>query len=262
MTLDQIIRDCCNALNVTEEVAAKLVIFIDLQKVQGQVGGYALSKFADYLGFLQVHDNAASTQFFADRWADHLVRVDIPHSHMKYLNPEAPMFTPSRLEPQYNQTPFYDAGIEKVPTGVNRNPHDGGTVRKAPPTREAYENFIVQQFLPKEFYLEITNESVPTVVVQGLPKVSFDAAYPLHVTAEEARHGLNKHLHSLLHRMVAKSDLMKYTLVKIDTSKIEINTDVLFTRNDLEAGSARSGGYFYLGNIPAEAIKVADENIT
>ena len=262
MTLDQIVRDCCNVLNVTEEVAFKLVQFIDLLKIQGQIGGYALSKFGDYLGFLQIHDNEASTQFFADRWSDHMVRIEVPQNYMKYLNIEAPMFTPSRLEPQYNKVPFYEAGIEKVPTGVSTNPHNEGTVRKAPLPREAYENFIIQQFLPSEFYLELPNESIPTVLSEGLPEVSFESAYPLHVKDEEARHGLSKHLHSILHRMVAKSDLMKYTLVKIDTSKIEITTDMLFTRNDLEAGSARSGGYFYLGKIPAAAIKVADQNIT
>lgn len=262
MKLDQIIRDCCNALNVTEEVAAKLVQFIDLQKVQGQTGGYALSKFGDYLGFLRLLDNEASLQFFASRWEDHLVRIEVPQTYMKYLNSDALMFTPSRLEPQYNKVPFYDAGIEKVPTGVSTNPHNEGTIRKAPDPREAYENFIIEQFLPKQFFIEMPNAAIPTVISEGLPAVTFDKPYPLHLTEEEARRGLSKHLHNVNHRMATKADLMSHTLLCVTTSELEVTADLLFTRNDMFAGSSRSGGYFYIGKIPAKAIKVADQNIT
>lgn len=262
MKLDQIIRDCCNALNVEEDLAAKIVQFIDLQKIQGQTGGYALSKFGDYLGFLRVLENETTLQFFASRWADHLVRIEVPKNYLKYLNDEAPMFTPSRLEPPNNTTPFYDAGIEKVPTGVSTNPHNEGTIRKAPEPREAYENFIIEQFLPKHFFIELPNESIPTVLSEGLPAVTFDKPYPLHLSEEEARRGLNKHLHNLNHRIVTKAELMMHTLMCITTEELEINADLLFTRNDMFAGSSRSGGYYYIGKIPSKAIKVADKNIT
>jgi hypothetical protein len=232
-----------------------------MQKVMGQVGGMASSKFGDYLGFLRIPDDEKMQKFFAERWADHMVRSEVPKEYMKYLSPDAPMFTPSRLEPFYNPTPFYEAGITKTDPGVNRNPEDGGTVRKPKPMPEGYENFLIEQFLPEAFYIELTNESIPSVLKDGLPEVTFDNPYPLHVTAEEARRGLNKHLHHTTHRIVTPQELKRYTLVVIDVNKIEMNADVLFTRNDIEAGSSRFGGYFYSGKIPPTAIKVADENI-
>lgn len=260
--LDQIVQKGCDQLSLSKEIILKLIKFIDFQKVKGITGGYAASAFGDYLGFLRITDNEYTQAFFGERWGDHMVRTPIPQDWMKFLNAEAPLFTPSRLEPQYNDVKFYDAGIEKTLTGMTTNLHNHGTVRKAPPTRESYENFIIEQFLPKQFFIELLNESIPTILSQGLPEVTFDTAYPLHLNEEDARHGLNKLLHNELHRMVSKSDLMKYTLAVLDTSKIEINSEVFFTRNDIEAGSARAGGYFYIGAVPAKAIKVADKNIT
>lgn len=260
--LEQIVQKGCEQLGLSTEVVTKLIQFIDFQKIKGITGGYASSSFGDYLGFLRIADNETTQSFFGERWGDHMVRTQVSQHYMKYLNAEAPLFTPSRLEPQYNEVKFYDAGIEKVNTGVTTNLHNHGTVRTAPPAREGYENFIIEQFLPKQFFIELPNESIPMTLASGLPKVTFDTPYPLHLTADEARHGLNKHLHSVLHRMVSKSDLMKFTLVTIDTSKIEINSDVFFTRNDIEAGSARAGGYFYIGDVAAKAITVADQNIT
>lgn len=260
--LDSIVRDAASFLGVPKETALKLVAFIDLQKIMGNVGGMASSKFADYLGFLRLPDNTITQQFFASRWEDHLVRIDVPKEYLKYLSGDVPLFTPSRLEPQYNPVPFYEAGLEKTLLGVNTNPHDHGTVRKPKPMREEYENFIIQQFVPQRFFLELPNESIATVLSQGLPEVTFENPYPLHITVEEARTGLNKHLHNLNHRIVTKADLMRHTLIEINTEKLEINSDVFYTRNDLAAGSSSTGGFFYIGKIPAKAISVSDENIT
>lgn len=258
----QIVATAAETLSISVETAYKLVAFIDVQKIMGAVGGMASSKFGDYLGFLRIPDDERMQQFFADRWSDHTVRIDVPKECMKYLSPDAPMFTPSRLEPFYNKTPFYEAGVTKVDPGNNRNPEDGGFVRKPKPMPEGYENFLIEQFLPQKFYLEIPNDTIPRVLKDGLPEVTFDNAYPFHVTAEEARRGLSKHLLHHQSRIVSHVDMMRYTLVEIDTNKIEMNADVLFTRNDIEAGSSRFGGYFYSGVIPSNAIKVADENIT
>lgn len=262
MALDTAIEAGCAKLGLSFEIVTKLVECIDLLKIKGEVGGYASSKFSDYLGFLQLADTEAMREFFAERWSDHMVRIPVPKEYMKYLNAEIPLFTPSRLEPQYNKTPFYEAGIEKVPTGKNTNTHDVGTVRKAGPMRESYQNFVIEQFLPPAFYIELPNESIPCVLSEGLPEVDFVNPYPLHTSAEDARQGLNKHLHHTLRRMVTPAELMRYTLVKLDSSQLEFNEDVFYTRNGLDAGSARSGGYFYIGAIPAKAISVADENIT
>ena len=258
----QIVAQAADSFGIDVDTAYKLVAFIDLQKIMGQIGGMASSKFGDYLGFLRIPDDERMQGFFAERWADHMVRIDVPKEYEKYLSPDAPMFTPSRLEPYYNKTPFYDAGLTKIPVGASRNPEDGGSVRKPKPMPEGYENFLIEQYLPTSFYIELPNESIPTVLKQGMPEVTFDTAYPFHVTAEEARRGLGKHLHHQNTRIVTSQDLKRYTLVCIDVSKIEVTSDTLFTRNDLEAGSARFGGYFYSGSIPPKAIKIADENIT
>lgn len=260
--LVQIISATASSYDVSVEVAYKLIAFIDLQKIMGAIGGMASSKFGDYLGFLRIPDDERMQNFFAERWADHMVRIDVPREYQKFLSPDAPMFTPSRMEPFYNKTPFYDAGITKTPTGMNRNPEDGGTVRKPKPMPEGYDNFLIEQYLPTAFYLEVVNEAIPSILNDGLPEVTFNEPYPLHVTANEARSGLNKHLYHKNGRIVTPSDLMRYTLIRIDPTKIELTTDTLFTRNDLEAGSSRQGGYFYTGKIPSSAVSIADENIT
>lgn len=260
--VDRIIEEEAAILNLSPEVVRKLVTFIDLRKIEGQIGGLASSMFGDFLGFNRLPYTEQLSEFFARRWADHMVQITIPKEYMKYLPGDTPLFTPSRLEPVYNKVPFYEAGIDKTPPGVNTNLHDYGTVRKPPPMREEYENFIVSQFVPPTFFLEVANESIPTVLAEGLPEVDFEDPYHLHLNAEDARSGLSKHLHNLTQRVAAKQELLQFTLIELHTLQLELTADVFFTRNGLDAGSARSGGYFYTGKIPASAITVSDENIS
>lgn len=260
--LDKIINDECVTLELNAETVLKLITKIDLLKIEGQIGGMASSKFGDYLGFLRLPDTQVMQEFFARRWADHFVRITVPKAYMKYLPGDVPLFTPPRLEPVYSRVPFYQAGIEKTETGVNTNPHNHGTVRKPRPYSESSEAFIIAEFVPVHFYLELPNETIATVLMEGLPAVNEEAPYPLHMTAEEARAGLSKHLHNVSHHIVSKSDLMRHTLVTIAVDKLDITSDNFYTNSGLEAGSTRAGGYYFVDKIPAAAIKVADENIT
>lgn len=259
--LEQIVTAAADKLQMPYELALKLITFIDLQKIMGQVGGMASSNFGDYLGFLRIPDDWQMQEFFAERWKDNMVRIKVPKDYEKYLHSDAPIFTPSRLEPIYQKKPFYDQGVEKVPVGASRNPFDGGFVRKAPPIEDDYSNFIIEDYLPQNFYMEVPNNEVPKLLREGLPAVNVDNPYVLHIHVEDARLWLNKTLGEKLRRLARKTDLLHYTLIHIEAEKLRIDNDVFFPDNNLHKHSARTGGYFYAAEIPHDAISVAHENI-
>jgi hypothetical protein len=260
--LQAIIDRAVGFFGLSPEIAQKLISYIDLQKIKGMTEPYASSKFADYLGFLQIPDTQEMQTFFAERWGDYIVWTQVPKEYMKFLNPEGPLFTPSRLEPHYRERRFYESGVPQVPMGKNTNTHNEGSVRTIPAEKELYQNFVVYQFLPEFFYFEAPNEWVPSMLHEGLPAVEHDKPYRLHLTVEEARADLHKHLFRANHQMISKTDLLSHTLVQFETSKLVMNGDVFFTQNDLMQGSARSAGYFYIGQVPSNAIQVSSENIT
>jgi hypothetical protein len=115
-------------LSLPQDTVEKLVKFIDIQKIKGLVGGQAASKFGDFLGFLGIPDNSLSQQFFGDRWSDHRVHIQVPDDLKHYLNNDTPVFTPNRLEPQYQEKPFYEQGVTRVASGTYGNPENGGSV--------------------------------------------------------------------------------------------------------------------------------------
>lgn len=249
-------------LSLSPEIANKLVRFIDLQKVKGLTSPYASSKFGDYLGFLQIPDTEAMQQFFVERWADHVVWSEVPKEYMKFLSAEMPMFTPSRLEPRYQETRFYDAGLVKVPAGENSNPENGGSVRTVPREEDSYGNFIIFQFLPEYFYMEVPNGWVATLLHQGLPEASDENPYSLSMSIDEARSELQKKLYNETHTVATKVKLLNYTLIAIDPTELKLDNDVFYPNNSLYRHSARSFGHYYTGEIPAKAISIAHENIT
>lgn len=260
--LQSIIDRAVLHLGVTPEIAQKLIHFIDLQKIKGLTEPYACSNFGDYLGFLQLMDTDEMKLFFIERWGDHVVWTTVPKDYMHFLNGETPMFTPSRLEPQYQDKPFYKEGIEQTPLGQNHNTFDCGSVRKVKRPDDPYSNFIIHQFLPDFFYMEVPNDWVATLLQEGLPEATVENPYSLSMSVEEARSELQKKLYNDTHQVVTKTQLLGYTLIGISTDKLELNNDVFYTNNLLMRRTSRVAGHYYLGAIPADAISIANENIT
>lgn len=265
MTLETAIAETATVLNIDTSLALSLVTRIDVLKIKGYTAGEAASHFADYLGFLGLPDDEASHELFATRWMDHKVWIKIPEDLKHYLNSDTPLFTQAREEPIYRKTPFYAAGITKTPLGVLRNPEDGGSVRKAPALDEGLDNFIIHQFLPDVFYLEVANNQVQSVLNLGLPaQPNGDDAYKIYLDAESARSNLSidlmtadKELHT------ARPSLTDYTLIQLEVSKMEINNDAFYTKN-ITGHKGRTGnlGYFYVGHVPASGCKVSRSNKT
>lgn len=260
--LQLLVERACANLGVPEEIAAKLVNFIDMQKIKGMTEPYASSRFGDYLGFLQIPDTAPMQQFFSERWADHVVWSQVPNAYMKFLNMEMPAFTPSRLEPQYQDKPFYQQGLPQAKLGDNYDPGTGGAVREVARGEDLYTNFIIYEFLPDYFYMEVPNDWVATLLQEGLPETDDSKPYSLAMSIEEARTELQKKLYNELHSVVTKTQLLRYTLIAIDPAQLELNNDVFYPSNAAYRRSARSIGHYYTGAIPASAISIAHENIT
>ncbi len=261
--LNKIIAECMLALDVSETIAQKLVTCIDILKLRGYTGGEAASKFADYLGFLRLSDNSVSQTFFAHRWVDHKVWIPITADLKQYLHSDTPLFTQSRLEPVFRSEPFYHAGLTKVDPGVNSNPEDHGTVRQAKPLPEAYQNFIIHEYLPNHFYYEVHNSMVEKILSGGLFEVDDDEnPYKIYITDVEARTNLTKDLITSGKRS-DRTDLLDYTLLRLKVSKMQMDNRVFYTKTiSGHKGQSSAYGYFYKGAVPASGCSIAPTNIS
>ncbi len=257
--LTQIVTAAAEQMGVNTVIASKLVHFIDVQKLKGLTGGQAASRFADYLGFLRLPDDAASHEFFASRWNDHLVRIPITPELEKYSETSTPIFTRPRLEPVFNKTPFYNAGLTKVETGVTRNPEDGGSVRKPPPSTISYSNFIIEEFVPAQFYFEIHNEQVEDFLTNGLKALSGEAELQIYPSAHDAHANLVRDLR-MRGNKITHALLGEHTLVSIASEKMQLNNDVFYTKH-LSQNANATYGYFYTGGVPAAGCAVAENKL-
>lgn len=259
--LTQIIEQGCQLLKLATETVTKLVTFIDIQKIKGYTGGQAASRFADYLGFLGIADNAVSHEFFASRWTDHRVWIDIPENLRHYVDQAAPLFTPGRLEPKYETRPFYEQGIPQVAPGTTCDPTTGHSVRTAPALTESYSNFIINVNVPQEFYIEVANSAIDRTLTTGFESDP-EQPYRLYASAAEARDSLYRELaHSRATRGPRAGVAGDYTLLTVATEHMELNNDLFFTMKIAgRKQSTTSAGYFYRGYIKPKGIRIADEN--
>ncbi len=263
--LNKIIDQAVLQMDVDVPTATRLVHFIDVLKMKGFTGGEAASRFADQLGFLRIPDNRVSHEFFAVRWTDHKVWITVTDDLKQYLNNSTPLFTQSRLEPVYRDIPFYEAGLERVDPGVNRNVRNRGTVRNCPRPSEQYSNFIIHENLPDSFFLEVPNTSVQATLENGLPPIDISAnAEPrkVYVTVHEARSNLAKDLISK-GLPATQANLVQFTLLALNVDKMEMNNDVFWTKTlSGHKGQGSNYGYFYTGAVPADGCSIAHHNLT
>lgn len=246
---------------VDEKTVIRLVTAIDEYKLQGLTGGEAAEKFGDLLGMLQIPYTEVMQHFFARRWQDHVVWITVPQSMKHYYSGDTRVFTISRLEPSTINTHFYMNGITPTLPGDCRNPEDGGTVRKAPPLADGYSNFIINQFVPEQFYIEVPNVSVMSVLSTGLAATDETEPYTLFSDIEQCRGSLYA---SLTQRHGGKPlDHKDFTLLSVHRSGLQLDNDLFYTKQlHAHKQGSRTNGYFYIGAIPASAIKVSIHNRT
>lgn len=267
-SLEDVIGRCMAALGVDRPTAAKLALKIDSFKMRGLTGGEGSSRFADYLGFLRIPDSEVTNEFFAYCWTSPLVWTPICPELRPFLNRETPLFTQSRLEPVFHSTPFYEQGLTKVKTGVNFNPEDGSAVRKPKGLTEDYSNFIINEFLPKTFFIEVKNDEVSQVLAEGIRATNEgddsdeDDEHTLYLKSDDARANLASDLRTH-NRLVTREALLQYTLIEIETSKMQINNKVFYTKTvSGHKGQGSNYGYFYSGSVPPSGCHVSSENLT
>lgn len=263
-----IVQRTSSTFGLDAETAALLVNRIDLLKLQGFTGGQALSQFGDYLGFLRIPDNEQSLEFFAQRWADPLVWSPITKENVRYLNPETPLFTQSRLEPHFMSSPFFKQGLTKVGTGVSYNPEDSSALRKAPGLTEDYSNFVVSAFLPPAFFVEVKNSEVQAVLEHGIEAThegndsSPEDEHVLYLTPEDARANLAVDLRRQ-QLPVSRATLLEHTLLEIATDSMTIDNRVFYTKTvSGHKGQGSNYGYFYSGSVPPGGVTVSKLNLT
>ena len=245
----------------TREVVAKMITRIDLFKLQGRTGGEAAEKFGDFLGFLRIPYTLVMQEFFARRWTEHVVWTRVPLDMPEYYTNQDSLFTVARLEPSTVETPFYKNGIQSLPSGDCRNPQDGGTVRKAAPTEEDFSNFIISQFVPQHFYIEVKNTDVEDVLTNCFPASDYTDPLRLYGDITQVRGTLMTDL--VQQRGYTKLTHKDFTLIEIDSYAIELNNDYLYTKKlHAHKQGSRLNGYFYIGAISSKAISVSKENRT
>lgn len=241
-------------IGLSEDIVKKLYVFVDLQKLKGLNGPQASSKFQDYLGFLQIPETQELLEFFADRWNDHRVRIEVPKEYYKYIHSEHPMFTPPRLEPPLDDKPYYQLGLRDLPGATPYNEEFGGNVLIAQIPVEDYSYFIIDQFVPNKFYVMVINEQVPRILEKGFPKTSYDNPLMLFDNPDKCRAKFLSKMQA--HGSSAHDKLSKGSLISIDSEGLKLNNDLLFTERHSTKKIHKTLGYFYIGAIPPQACKV------
>lgn len=262
-TLQSVLDSESCATGLPPETVSVLVGKVDELKILGYTGGEASSKFGDYLGFLGLPDDAHMGEFFARRWSDHCVVTPVPPKLRHYVANDTPIFTVSRIEPQYQVRPFYKQGLEKVEPGSYGPPTARGPVRTAPPLRERFSNFIILANFPPVFYMEADNARISTILSDGLPKSDRHHPYKFYSTIDDARDSLFRDLAT--HGRQRSATVMlpsNFTLLEIRSAGLALDNDVFYTRtlSGHKQGS-RAYGYYYTGGIDKQFLAVCVANI-
>jgi hypothetical protein len=238
---------------LSDEVIAKLITFIDLRKVEGQLKSYASSKFGDYLGFLQIPETEATFSMFDDRWKDSRIRIKIPKEYEKYVASDHPMFTAPRLEPSIDNRPFYKQGIQPSMNPCAYDSKRGGNIKVPQELLDDYSNFLIEDNIPEVFYMMIRNNQVESVLKNGLPETDYDDPYVLSDSADSAKSIFLSYFKAGENKVLA---LKSGTLLKINSDFLEKNNDVFYTQKFGMHRMHRMHGYFYTGEILAKALSV------
>jgi hypothetical protein len=248
-------------LQLPEEIVSKLYVFIDLQKLTGLNMPEASAKFEDYIRFLQLPETEELAKFFLDRWTDHRVRIKVPQDYKKYIHTDHPMFTPPRIEQLTDTEPYYKLGIRDRPGALKYNPMIGGNVQVAQPPQEDYSYFIIDEYVPEQFYIMLPNEEVQDVLENGFPATDYNSPYSLTSTVEEAKSGYVSAMSGTSRKMSGNNTVHEKlntgVVIAIDAEALELNDNVLYTEKYGAHKVHRTHGYYYVGAIPAKACKVA-----
>jgi hypothetical protein len=171
------------------------------------------------------------------------------------------LFTVARLEPSTVDAPFFKNGMPTIDLGDDRNPQNGGTVRKALPPGEDYSNFIIHQNVPDRFFIEIKNSDVEHILSSGFPESDYTDPLRLYGDIEQVRGTLMADL--VQQHGSTKLTHKDFTLMEVDSDAIQLNNDYLYTKKlHAHKQGSRQDGYFYIGAIPPKAVLVAKENRT
>lgn len=233
-------------LQLPKDLVIKLITFIDIQKLKGLNAPSALSRFGDYLGFLQLPETQELVKFFHERWRDPKVIIEITPDIRKMIPGSNELFTPPRMEAVVIDKPYYKHGIPKTRGYV----HGEHSLKLAPVPSESYKSFIIAQNLPSKFYLRIGSEQVASALENGLP-----APKDQYVLFGSSNLALAYYLLVLNKYMKGSEHVSSGVTLQIDPWQLELNSDVLsaFRKYKFE-------GYSYKAGIPAKAIGVESKS--
>jgi hypothetical protein len=142
------------------------------------------------------------------------------------------------------------------------NPQNGGTVRKAPAIGDDFSNFIIHQFVPEHFYIEVPNTDVANVLENGIPATDYDSPTQFYKTIESARGTLYAKL-SQQRGGANKLIGHDFTLIEIDSYALTLNNDMLYTKKlHAHKQGSRQEGFYYIGSIASKALSVSKYNRT
>lgn len=262
--LDKVVEFETGATGMPADLVTKLAERIDELKLMGYTGGEASSKFGDYLSFLGLPDDGPASEFFARRWTDHRVITPVSPKMRSYVNSDTPVFTVSRLEPQYQDKPFTGQGLKMVAPGSYGPRGAKGPVREARKLGEIYLNFIIVENLPPIFYMEVDNSRMSEILSTGLPKAGATTPYKMYMTPDDARDSLFKDL-----RAHGRSNSTKdmnpgnFTLLEIDSFGLSLDSNIFYPRTlHGHRQGTRAYGYYYEGAFDREFLSVSKQNIS
>jgi hypothetical protein len=256
MSLQKALATTCKKFSSlpTSKVEA-LFFFIDRLKLQGHTVGRAFSNYCDHLPLLGIACTDLTDQFFAYRWADKRVWIPVPVDLKDDLG-TMPLFTPFKID----EGDIYKCRAPLPPyvhPGTTRFSDEGHDTQLIPMPRDPSTFFIIDEFIPEHFYMELPNDEVLDALRSGLPNAPYDEPYRLALSPEGAKGSLVKlRLERREPIKYVHAALSDYTMLSVDTNKMDLDPDHFKIHISHHHKATNYAVYLYTGDIPAQALEV------